>query len=126
MSRFPPNQCSRAVCVHPTSGQVAVSDNEGTVTIRDNYKNLDAIVKTLKKSKKWVEVMEYSPDGKYLAVGNHGKGKIYIYSVDEDYKLHASCTGHSSYIHCLDWSQDSESLRTVCGAYELLYWTIDG
>lgn len=30
---------------------------------------------------------------------------------------------HSSYIHCIDWSQDSEGLRTVCGAYELLYHT---
>jgi len=31
--------------------------------------------------------------------------------------------GHSSYIVCVDWSNDGKFLRTVCGAHELLFWT---
>eukprot|EP01015_Nassula_variabilis_P015377 TRINITY_DN2294_c0_g1_i3.p1 TRINITY_DN2294_c0_g1~~TRINITY_DN2294_c0_g1_i3.p1 ORF type:complete len:168 (+),score=13.09 TRINITY_DN2294_c0_g1_i3:108-611(+) len=32
------------------------------------------------------------------------------------------CRGHSSYITHLDWTEDSSSLHSTCGAYELLYW----
>jgi len=69
--------------------------------------------------------MEYSPDGNYLAVGSHDQ-KTRIYDVQNNYERIATCKGHSSYIHCLDWSQDSEAIRTVCGGYELLYFTKDG
>jgi WD40 repeat protein len=33
--------------------------------------------------------------------------------------------GHSSYIQNLDWSRDGNSLQSVCGAYELLFWKVD-
>ena len=34
-------------------------------------------------------------------------------------------TGHSSFITAFDWSLDSKYLRSVCGAYELLFFNID-
>lgn len=44
MSRFPPNQCSRAVAINPSNGHVAVSDNEGQVTIRESYQAIDSTI----------------------------------------------------------------------------------
>merc|ERR1712086_1052347 len=32
---------------------------------------------------------------------------------------------HSSFITAFDWSLDSKMLRSVCGAYELLFWNVD-
>jgi echinoderm microtubule-associated protein-like 1/2 len=32
--------------------------------------------------------------------------------------------GHSSFITCIDWSLDEDKLRSVCGAYELLFWNV--
>ena len=60
-----------------------------------------------------------------LAVGSHDD-KIYIYSVEQDkYSLLGSLKGHSSFITGIDWSEDGKTLRSVCGAYELLYWDIE-
>lgn len=67
--------------------------------------------------------MTYSPDGSKLAVGSHDNF-IYVYETSA-YDLLGKLTGHSSYITCLDWSQDGTYLRSVCGAYELLFWNVD-
>ena len=64
--------------------------------------------------------MKYSPDGSKLAVGSHDN-KIYIYSTD-NYKLIGKCTKHSSFITSVDWSADGGYIRSVCGAYELLFF----
>ena len=37
-------------------------------------------------------------------------------------KLPFTMKKHSSYITHLDWSTDSSSLHSNCGAYELLFW----
>lgn len=71
MSRFRPNQCSRAVAINCNNGHVAVSTNEGEVQIRASYSDIDNTINAFRDSKRWNEVMEYSPDGKYLAVGSH-------------------------------------------------------
>ena len=34
--------------------------------------------------------------------------------------------GHSSFITALDWSQDGGFIRSVCGAYELLFFNMAG
>lgn len=66
--------------------------------------------------------MAYSPDGSMLAVGSHDN-KIYIYNATT-YKLVGTCAKHSSFIVSVDWSSDSQYIRTVCGAHELLFFTI--
>jgi len=76
---FPPNQCSRAVAIHPTNGHVAVATNDGELSVRVSKNDLDSFVYETKKiSKEWMEVMVYSPDGKYLAVGTHSRNICFL------------------------------------------------
>lgn len=94
----------------------------GKVSIRDS-KNFEKKFKTLKDQLEWSEVMKYSPDGNYLAVGSHDNN-IYIYDVKKDYALYYKCNKHNSFVTSIDWSLDSTYIRTVCGAYEKLYFNI--
>ena len=114
-----PNQQARAVAVNPHSLHVAVGHCDGHVSIYSSYETLEKI-KTCKEPKEWIESMAYSPDGAKLAVGSHDNF-IYIY-LSTSYKLLHKLKGHSSFIIALDWSTDSSSLHSNCGAYELLYW----
>jgi WD40 repeat protein len=67
--------------------------------------------------------MVYSPCGKWLAIGSHDNT---IYLADTGfYKNHIKLLGHSSFITGIDWSIDSKWLRSVCGAYELLFFNIE-
>jgi len=93
-----------------------------------------------------IDVLRYSPDGQWLAVGSHD-GVIDLYKVSaetrrsaptsrqsksmtfkeskgEGHQHHARYQGHSSYITQLDWSRDSKVLQSNCGAYEILYWDL--
>lgn len=65
--------------------------------------------------------MVYSPDGAKLAVGSHDNN-IYVYD-SHSYNLLGKCTKHNSFITCIDWSKDSKYIRSVCGAYELLFFS---
>lgn len=115
------NQCARAVCFNPSNGDVAVGLNNGEVHIRSS-KNLNDVTKTLKAAERWIEFMAYSPSGEYLAVGTHSN-TIVIYSVP-DYAVKGKLTAHKSSITSLDWSKDSKFIRSVCEAYELLFFKI--
>ena len=55
--------------------------------------------------------VEYSPNGRYLAVGSRDN-YIYIYNLP-DYSLRGVLQGHSSYIRHVDWSACSRLLM-VC------------
>jgi WD40 repeat protein len=73
--------------------------------------------------KEWSEVMRYSPDGKKLGVGSHDNN-VYIYDVEDKYNLIATLKAHNSFITCFDWSQDGTYIRSMCGAYEKLYFNV--
>ena len=94
----------------------------GKVTIRTRT-DLDKKIKTLKDAEEWCEVIKYSPCGKFMAAGSHDN-KIYVYDVTKDYQLYYTCNKHNSFVTSLDWSQDSTYIRSVCGAYEKLYFSI--
>ena len=119
---------------------LAVATNDGKVSIRQvenlteyakgsktekvNLDNQIKLIEGSRDSQEWIEEMRYSPDGSKLAVGSHDNA-IYLYKTDMggDYKRYAKCNKHSSYITCVDWSLDGEMLRSVCGAYELLFFS---
>lgn len=72
-----------------------------------------------------MEVAQYSPDGSILAIGSHDT-QIYLYNT-EDYSLIAKCTSHKATLTCIDFSMDGTYIRSVCNAYELLFFsTSDG
>ncbi len=69
--------------------------------------------------------MKYAPNGSVLAVGSHDTN-IYLLHAPS-YEMKCVCKGHTSYITHVDFSKDSLSLQSNCGAYELLFWdTKDG
>uniref|UniRef100_A0A1B6CDP9 Uncharacterized protein n=1 Tax=Clastoptera arizonana TaxID=38151 RepID=A0A1B6CDP9_9HEMI len=71
-----------------------------------------------------IQIVKYSPDARYLALGSRDNN-IYIYQVGEDMRKYSRvgrCVGHSSFITHLDWSEDSQYLRSNSGDYEVLYW----
>ncbi|XP_069750294.1 echinoderm microtubule-associated protein-like 2 isoform X2 [Narcine bancroftii] len=73
-----------------------------------------------------LSVVRYSPDGNFLAIGSHDN-YIYLHAVSEDghkYSRFGRCTGHSSFITHLDWSQDSQFIMSNSGDYEILYWDV--
>jgi len=94
----------------------------GKVTIRLKD-DINRKIKSLKDADEWNEVMKYSPCGNYLAVGSHDNA-VYIYDVKNDYTLYYKCAKHNSFVTSVDWSVDSTYIRSVCGAYEKLYFNI--
>ncbi|KAF2905825.1 hypothetical protein ILUMI_00361 [Ignelater luminosus] len=71
-----------------------------------------------------IQVIQYSPDGSMLALGSRDN-HVYVYQVSEDgqkYSRVGRCMGHSSYVTHIDWSSDSQTIRSNSGDYELLYW----
>jgi len=118
-----PNQQARCVAVHDATGKVALGYNEGSFEIRAGMDNLTSVEHKDKLCKEWIETMHFSPDGQWLAIGSHDQ---YIYIVKtSDWKLASKMQKHSSYITALDWSLDSKNIKSTCGAYELLYWSVD-
>ena len=135
-STQPPEGQCRELAYNAETKELAVAHNTGMVTIRaidwakvdagepgalDNIKK--TLFKNLKKAE-WIEAMSYSPCGEMLAVGSHDN---FIYLLDTktySEKKVRKLTGHSSFITSLDWSQDSKWIRSVCGAYELLFYNV--
>ena len=64
--------------------------------------------------------MHYNPDNSVLAVGCHDNW-IYLYKCSNYGKI-GVLKGHSSFVTDFDWSLDSRFIRSVCGAYELLFF----
>ena len=67
--------------------------------------------------------MKFSPDGKYLVVGSHNNG-LYLFETPKFDKFIKGFGISSSFITHIDWSLDSENIRTNDGSYELLYYAI--
>ena len=70
-SKLCASQCSRALACK--DGIISAAGNDGKVTfdIKNNGETVDV-------SKRWIEVMQYSPCGRFLAIGSHDCC-IYIY-----------------------------------------------
>ena len=125
LSKLAPSKCARAVAAnHNGNGQVAIASNSGEVTVRASFDDLGEVVAEMTDSTEWIEVLSYSPCGTMLAAGSHDNN-IYIYDVEGDYELKHTLKAHNSYITSVDWSEDSTIIRSVCGAYELLFFDVE-
>jgi len=123
LSRLAASKCARAIAYDQGTGNLAIGHNDGRVTIRSSKEALDDVTATLQDSDEWIETMAYSPCGKFLAVGSHDNN-IYLYNVGDNYTHVGTGKAHKSFIVSLDWSADSTFIRTVCGAHELLFFTV--
>lgn len=120
------SQQSRAVAV--SGDWLAIGTNDGCVTIRktsapDTPCGPGGEDMLLKGSTEWLEAMAFSPDGTMLAVGSHDN-HIRVYDVNNNFSEIGICKAHNSFITALDWSCDNKYIRSNCGAYELLFFTI--
>ncbi|CAG9788426.1 unnamed protein product [Diatraea saccharalis] len=71
-----------------------------------------------------IQTIQYSPDNNMVAIGSRDNF-IYVYRVEGEgarYSRVGKCLGHSSFITHLDWSEDSQYIRSNSGDYELLFW----
>lgn len=115
---------SRAVAISP-NGDICICANDGRVYIR-NTEDMDTVKKEIDDSLEWMEVAQYSPDGGILAVGSHDTN-IYLYDANNDYSLISKCKEHNASILNIDFSMDGSTIKSVCNAYELLFFnTSDG
>ncbi|KAF0044355.1 echinoderm microtubule-associated protein-like 1 isoform X8 [Scophthalmus maximus] len=107
---------------HPTGAVVAIGTQMGRWLVLDtDSKDLVAVHTD---GNEQLSVIQYGPDGNFLAIGSHDN-YIYIYAVAENgrkYSRVGKCSGHSSFITHLDWSVDSQYLVSNSGDYEILYW----
>jgi WD40 repeat protein len=126
MSSHPVHQQARGITFSKKHQHVAVSNNYGDVNILD-YNDLSKRVTTLLKPREWCEVLVYSPNEDFLAIGSHDDS-IYIYKISEsgEYSLHWSITFvHSSAILAIDWTNDSKFIRAIDQAYAKIFYDVD-
>lgn len=119
------NKQSRAIVASKKLNHLVISNNMGKISVR-SLENFEEKLQTLKDPKFYCEVMKYSPCEKFLAVGSHDMA-TYIYSISEDgkYSLYCHFNKHSSYVSAIDWSSDSQSIRTHGGEHATLYFSIE-
>ena len=133
-STLPAWKCARACAFSPNSKHLAIGTNYGHLIIID-LKTMSTIIehdlnsyskrKVTNQKGNWIQSIKYSPNGQTLAVGTHGS-VIILCNVKKDYKpSRKALTAHNAAIIHLDWSNDSQILRSNCLAYELLFHTID-
>lgn len=72
--------------------------------------------------KRWIQAIRFSPNCKQLAVASHD-GRIDIYNTASMDRI-CELKGHSSAVTHLDWSLDSQSMKSNCTSYEILYWNV--
>jgi WD40 repeat protein len=125
LSSTPVHMQARGITYSKKWKHVAVSNNYGDVAILD-YNDMTKRITTLYKPREWCEVMVYSPNEEFLAVGSHDDS-IYVYKIDEKgYHLHWAITFvHSSAINAMDWSKDSKYLRAIDQAYAKLFYDVE-
>jgi microtubule-associated protein-like 6 len=119
----------RSVDVNPKGDKIAVGMRDNTFRVYSVSANLKDIKLTFvskklsKGEKEWVEDLKFSPDGTKLAVGSHDNA-VYIFDANTMKQLKV-CKSSTSFITHLDWSLDSQSIRTNDGSYEVLYYNVN-
>lgn len=117
---------AHSCCFHPDGTVVAVGTRAPRFVVLDLATS--EVVSVLTTGSEQIECLRYSPDGQYLAVGSRDNS-IYIYRASHSghqYNKLGRCSGHSSYVTHIDWSEDSQYIASNSGDYELLFWSASG
>ena len=128
-----PNHCARGISISNDSGTIAIGTNDGKIhsfnasdLTKKATENLNkhSRVKNSRTVDNWIQAVQYSPDGKTLAVGTHGSVIVLMDAADFSVKGVLN-KAHNSAITAIDWSKDGKALSTNCMAYEHLFHDID-
>ncbi|XP_064623638.1 echinoderm microtubule-associated protein-like 2 isoform X5 [Lineus longissimus] len=117
------NDMAHSACFYPEGDIVAIGTQTGRWLVIDTTAREIIAVHT--DGNEQIECLEYSPDGRFIAIGSRDNS-IYVYQTTEGgrkYSRVGKCTGHSSFITHLDWSEDSQFIQSNSGDYEILYWS---
>jgi WD40 repeat protein len=66
-----PNQQARAIAISPANGAVVIGCNDGHFSVRRGLTSISEVVHTGHGPSEWIEVMKFSPNGRWLAIGSH-------------------------------------------------------
>jgi len=72
-----------------------------------------------------VHSVRFSPDGTLLALGSRDNA-VYTYQVKDNYRKYSRigrCLGHTAHITQLDWSKDSQYIRSNSADHEVMFWS---
>ncbi|XP_033122529.1 echinoderm microtubule-associated protein-like 6 [Anneissia japonica] len=119
LSRTTMDHKIRSVAFNHDGSHLAVGMSNGSFTVLKT-RDLSEIIH-IKDRQEVLHEMKYSPDGNFLAVGSNDNF-VDVYAVTQKYKKVGQCSGSSSFITHLDWSQDSKYLQTNSGAGERLFY----
>lgn len=78
------------------------------------------VIHEARDSKGQITDIKISPNGDYYALASLD-GAIYVYNTG-DFAAKAKCRGHSGQVRHLDFSTDSQYLRSNCSGGDLLFW----
>ncbi|XP_070181364.1 echinoderm microtubule-associated protein-like 2 isoform X3 [Littorina saxatilis] len=117
------NDPAHSCCFHPEGSVVAIGTKAARWVVLDLATH--EIVSVHTDGNEQIECIQFSPDGNYIAVGSRDN-YVYVYQASEGgrkFSRVGRCSGHSSFITHIDWSEDSQYIASNSGDYELLMWT---
>lgn len=123
-SNLPYNKMARSVAVSKKHNHLAIATGTGLIKIRA-LDDIQKKIRNLHDPKMHCEILAYSPCENYLAVGCKDL-HLYVYKIDEEgnYTMHGGHHIHSSHIITLDWTLDSEHIRTYSGDHMRVHYDV--
>jgi len=97
---------------------------DGTVAIlRIDMNKLPEVLCEVRKSKKAICDLKWSPDGKSLFVASED-GRIYIHEGQDGYNLRSMCSNANSPITAIDLSTDANTIQAATANDELYFYSV--